>query len=90
MLIVCGVAARYFILQRKADLALSGAVVIGMTALMLLLMVELTFVLWLRNISIEEYISSRDPVAGIAYLISLLWYAVAPAYFYVRSSAVKA
>jgi hypothetical protein len=35
--------------------------------------------MWLRGMSVNEYISSRDPVAGVAYIVGLIAFALFPA-----------
>jgi len=41
----------------------------GCVALGLLLAAEFTLVLWLRGLSISEYLASRDPVSGTVYYV---------------------
>jgi hypothetical protein len=84
MIATSAIAARYLILKYIRDLSFVKACIAGAIALVLLLAVEFTVVLTLRGISISESIASRDPVSGLAYLISLLFYSAAPALFYVR------
>jgi hypothetical protein len=55
-----------------------GWVVVGMTALTLLLAVEAGLVVALQGRSVGEYVASRDPVSGGVYLASLLVYAAMP------------
>jgi hypothetical protein len=43
-----------------------------------LLVVEFTVVLWLRGVTIGEYIQQRDPVAGTVYILMLGLFAVMP------------
>jgi uncharacterized membrane protein len=50
----------------------------GCTALGLLLAAELTLVLRLRGLSIDEYLASRDPVSGTAYYAMLGLVAIMP------------
>ena len=50
-------------------------------ALALLLIAELTLVLWLRSLTIHEYIASRDPVAGTVYIVMLGAFAIMPILF---------
>jgi len=50
----------------------------GAIALTLLLIAEFTLVLWLRGISISEYLAARDPVAGTIYYLMLGAFAVMP------------
>jgi type IV secretory pathway TrbD component len=64
MFVVILVAARWII--RRLDLpptALSR-LAMGSVALGLILVAEFTLVLWLRGLSISEYLASRDPVRG--------------------------
>jgi hypothetical protein len=51
---------------------------VGCVALGFLLAVELTMVLWLRGLTLGEYVASRDPVAGMVYLVMLGVFAVMP------------
>uniref|UniRef100_A0A7S1X3C2 Uncharacterized protein n=1 Tax=Tetraselmis chuii TaxID=63592 RepID=A0A7S1X3C2_9CHLO len=51
----------------------------GCTALALLLAAELTLVLWLRGLTVQEYLENRDPVTGAAYYGMLGVMAVMPA-----------
>ncbi|KPJ93590.1 MAG: hypothetical protein AMJ55_07700 [Gammaproteobacteria bacterium SG8_15] len=50
----------------------------GVLALLLLLVFEFTVVLNLRDMSLQQYFSSRDPVSGAAYVFSLLIYMLMP------------
>ena len=50
----------------------------GFTALALLLAAEFGIALRLRGLTIGQYLSSWDPVAGTAYLVSLLLFAFMP------------
>jgi hypothetical protein len=50
----------------------------GFVGLGFLLVGELGFVLWLRGMTIREYIASRDPVAGTVYIVMLGIFAVMP------------
>jgi hypothetical protein len=47
-------------------------------ALALLLVAEFGFVLWLRAMSIREYLATRDPVSGTVYYVMLLVFAIMP------------
>ncbi|MFC5526172.1 hypothetical protein ACFPPA_10495 [Rhodanobacter ginsengisoli] len=51
---------------------------VGVVALALLLAVEFTVVLQLRDLSISEYLASRDPVSGTVYYVLLGMFAVMP------------
>ena len=50
----------------------------GCVALGLLLVAEFTLVLWLRGLSIGEYLASRDPVSGTVYYVMLGVFAIMP------------
>ena len=50
----------------------------GCIALLLLLIAEMGFVLWLRGQTIRKYIASRDPVAGTVYYVMLVLFAIMP------------
>ena len=82
MAVVCALTAKYLIKRNIKELTATGAVLVGLMALAILLLFEFTVVLWLRDISLSEYIDNRDPVSGIAYLLGLAWYSVAPLLFY--------
>lgn len=50
----------------------------GLVAVILLVSVEFTVVLGLRGLTIREYLSERDPVAGAVYGVMLILFAVMP------------
>jgi hypothetical protein len=50
----------------------------GCIALALMLLVEFTFVLWIRGMTIRGYFESRDPVSGAIYFLALGAFAVVP------------
>lgn len=60
-------AVRRLRLWSTPGIRLSG----GLVALGLLLVAELTVILWVRHLTIAEYLRSRDSVAGTAYLVTL-------------------
>jgi hypothetical protein len=51
---------------------------VGFLALGFTLGAECTFVLWLRGLTIGEYLASRDLVAGTVYIVMLGAFAVMP------------
>ncbi len=67
--------ARRFVIPRTPFRLLA----VGCVALALLLVCELTAVLWLQGVTIREYVASRDPVAGTVYLAMLGLFTVMPA-----------
>lgn len=50
----------------------------GCIALGLMLIAEFTLVLWLRGISISDYLVSRDPVSGTIYYVMLGVFTIMP------------
>jgi len=50
----------------------------GCVALVLMPFAEFTLVLWLRGLSISEYLASRDPVSGTVYYAMLGVFAIMP------------
>ena len=50
----------------------------GLFALGLLLLAEFTVVLWIRGLTIADYLAARDPVAGTAYVVMLAVFAFMP------------
>jgi len=50
----------------------------GGIALGLLLVAEFALVLWLRGLSISDYLATRDPVSGTAYYLMLAVFAIMP------------
>ncbi len=78
MLVVTIVAARWTVLRLAVPSAPSARLGMGGVALGLLLVAEVTLVLWLRGMSIREYLASRDPVAGAVYYVMLGVFAIVP------------
>lgn len=56
----------------------------GLFAFLLLIFTEISIVSGMRGISLKEYITSRDGISGIAYLISLIIFMILP-YLLARS-----
>jgi hypothetical protein len=50
----------------------------GLLALGLLLLTEFTVVLWIRGLTIADYLAGRDPVAGTVYVVMLAAFALMP------------
>lgn len=67
------------LVQRHPDLTRGERVAAGLLALLMLAGAELTLAFVMGARSIGEYVASRDPVSGSAYLASLIFFAVAPA-----------
>jgi hypothetical protein len=67
------VVRRFALPRRRAARALVGGI-----ALVFLLGAELMLAVGLQDRSLAQYIASRDPVSGTAYLMALLLYAAMP------------
>ena len=78
MILVSFVAARWIIRRIVAPPTTTERIAIGFVPLALLVSTEFTFVLWLQGLTISEYLASRDPVAGTAYVIALGLFVVMP------------
>ena len=78
MLAATIVAARWVVRHLALSPTPSSRLGMGCVALCLMLVREFTLVLWLRGLSIREYLSSRDPVSGTVYYVVLGVFAIMP------------
>jgi hypothetical protein len=78
MLMVTIVAARWIVLHLAIPSTPSARLGMGGTALCLLLIAEFVFVLWLRGLSVREYLATRDPVSGTVYYVMLGAFTIMP------------
>lgn len=78
MIAVSAIVACWVIRHLGVPPKLSIRVTMGAIALLLMLVAELTLVLWVRGVSIREYFASRDPVSESVYYVSLAVFAVMP------------
>lgn len=78
MLVVTIVAARWIVLHLAVPPAPSVLLGMGGFALCLLIFAEFGLVLWLRGLSIREYLATRDPVSGTVYYVALALFAIMP------------
>jgi hypothetical protein len=78
MFVVTIVAARLVVLRFSVPSALSSRLGMGCLALGFLLVAEFTLVVWLRGLSISQYVASRDPVSGTVYYAMLAMFAIMP------------
>ena len=78
MIAVIIIAARWIVRRLALPPMLTDRLGMGCIALGLLLLAEITLVLWLRGLSISEYFASRDPVSGTVYYVSLGVFAIMP------------
>jgi len=78
MLLVIILAARWIVRRFALPPTVRTRLGTGCVALALLLAAEFTVVLAVRGITLAQYFSSRDPVAGTVYLLLLLAFAAMP------------
>jgi hypothetical protein len=78
MLMVIILSARWVARHFKVPYAASSRLGMGGIAVALLLLLDFTVVLWIRGLSLSQYIESFDPVAGTAYFVMLGVCAVMP------------
>jgi hypothetical protein len=77
MVATSGVVAWWLV--RRCRCGARAAFVGGVLALVLLAGAELTLVLGVRGLTLQQYVASRDPAAGSAYVAALLLFMLAPA-----------
>jgi hypothetical protein len=70
MLAVMILAARWTVLRLRMPSTSSSRLAMGGIALLLMLVAEFGFMLWIRGLSIREYLATRDPVSGAGITIS--------------------
>lgn len=78
MLVVTIVAARWIVLRLPVPAVSSARLGMGCIALILLLFAEFGFMLWLRRLTVREYLANRDPVSGTVYYLMLVVFAAMP------------
>ena len=78
MFMVTIVAARWIVRRLAVPSKLSSRLGMGCIALGFMLVAEFTLLLWLRGISISEYLANRDPVSGTVYYAMLGVFAIMP------------
>jgi hypothetical protein len=78
MLVVTILAARWIVRHLAMEPKPSSRLGMGCVGLGLMLLAELTLVLWLRGLSFSEYLASRDPVSGTVYYVMLGVFCIMP------------
>ena len=78
MLVVIVLGARWVVGRLAPPPRAGERLVLGVVALVLLLAVEFSVVLWVRGLGIGQYFAQRDPVAGAAYAVMLVVFALLP------------
>jgi len=80
MLVVSLYAAHWTIRWLTMPAIVSSRLGMGILALALMLMAEFSLVLWLRGMSLKQYLATRDPVSGTVYYLVLGMFAVIPVF----------
>lgn len=78
MLVVIVLAARWVCRRLAVPPTVPARLAVGGVALALLLAAEFSVVLWLRGLTLAEYVAGRDPVAGTVYVALLAAFALLP------------
>lgn len=78
MLLVTILAAGWTVVRLAVSSVSSARIGMGCIALILMLVAEFGFVLWIRGMSIRDYLAKRDPVSGMVYYVLLLVFAIMP------------
>ncbi len=79
VMLAVSAATAHWVLRRFPVPARTGLrLALGFLALLFMLLAEFALVMRLRNITIEQYFATRDPVSGTAYYLSLLLFALFP------------
>jgi hypothetical protein len=86
MVIIYTAVAFHLVRRWEARLTVKRAIVAGASALLILLAFEFSVVLYLRGLTLNEYLESKDWLSGSAYLLSLLVFGAMPAFVYLKDS----
>jgi hypothetical protein len=78
MVLVTVLAARAVVRRLAAPSTAGQRLAIGLVALGALLVAECAGVLWLRGLTLQEYVTARDPLATTVYAVSLLLFGLMP------------
>jgi type IV secretory pathway TrbD component len=78
MFVVTVVVARWIARRLALPPTLFSRLGMGCIALAFLLVAEFTLVLWLQDLSISDYLASRDPVSRTVYYVKFGVFAIMP------------
>ena len=78
MFVVIVLAARYVVRRYILPPSPSVRLLVGFAALVMSALAELLMAAALQDVSVGQYIASRDPVSGSVYLFMLLLFALMP------------
>jgi hypothetical protein len=79
MLVVTILAARWIVRRFHLPPRITPRLGVGLSALALMLVMEIGVVLWLQGVTLAQYVANRDPVAGVIYVVMLVVFALMPA-----------
>ncbi len=79
LMVVVSLLAARLVARRLSRPVLGRRIVVGASALLLMVTAELAVMHFLRHLTLGEYVATFDPIAGPAYLASLLLFGGAPA-----------
>ena len=86
LFVVIFFAARWLVKRFAFEGKRGRALLAGILAATLLLVVEFSVVLWIRGLTLEEFFVERDPISGGVYYLMVIVFAAAPAFFAARAS----
>src|ERR1700687_3853526 len=78
MFAITALASRWMVQRLAIRPSFPKRIAVGLVALGLLLLTEFTVVLWIRGLTIAEYLAGRDPVVGTVYVVLLAASALMP------------
>jgi hypothetical protein len=78
MFAVTVLAARWVVRRLSLPPAPPARLAVGFLALGFMLVAEFTLVLWLRGLTIRDYLETRDPLSGTVYFVLLAIFAFMP------------
>jgi hypothetical protein len=78
MFVITILAAQWAVRRLAVPPIWSSRLGMGCLALGLMLIAEFSLVLWLRGMSIRDYLAGRDPVSGTVYYVMLGLFAIMP------------
>ena len=84
MLLVIGLSSRW-IQQRNPHLSSTHLLAIGGNAFLLMIVAELGVAVATSDLSPASYVLAKDPVSGAVYFLNLVFFALAPWFWSLRS-----
>ena len=88
MFAITVLASRWVVGRLAIRASFPARLAVGLIALGLLLLTEFTVVLWIRGLTIAEYLACQDPVAGTVYVVLLASFTLMPSLGIGRSDLI--